>query len=553
MTFMLPRAPLRVLAALIIAVTTSVAVFAHEGEDHSETAASAPAATAAVAPAAEAAGKRFELAAELDAARAHLTLWVDDWSSNAPVEAADVTVRMNGRAFPVPEVEPGVYVLDLEQPLGAAAIPVSVEVSSGGRTEVLAAVLSAAPAAAVEEHAHTDWRSFALGAAAALGVALLLWLGRRFWRRRHAGTAAAVLLLLLAMPVLAHEGENHGNEVAGGTGGAANRAVRLPDGAVSVPKPVQRVLGIRTVVAGAGTAPAVVRLAGQVVPDPSRNARLATAVGGRVLPVGGGFPLIGQAVAAGQPLFRVQATLAAVDAVTVASELRALDREIRLAQQEYDRVKFLRNVVAQARIDSARANLEGLKRQRIEAAAPVSRDELVRAPFAGRVTRVSIAVGEIAQPGQVAVELAGSGAGLVEARGTPDLAGRTLSRMVAVTSTGVRVPLALAGRSPGVTGGVETLQLRVPPGAPLRIGESVTVEAQIVGAANVPGVAVPASAVVTASDGQRQVFVKRSPLVYAPRLVRSETAPGGGMLLTAGVKPGERVVSVGAALLAQVR
>lgn len=542
-------------ASFTLLLVLGVGALAHEGEDHANEA--APVAATPVASAG-ASGKRFEVAVEAGADRRTLVIFVDDWATNAPVPAADVAVRVRGETLFVPETEPGLYTLELEQALQPGEVPLSVEVASGEDRETIAATLPADAPAADDDHDHTDWRSFVLGAGAMLAVVLLLLLGRALWQWRAAGMAALLLPLafvltgeLTAAPALAGGDHDHGDR-AKPVAAAANRAVRQPDGSLLVPKAVQRVLGLRTVVAGEGRAPATVRLAAQVVPDPSRTARLATGIGGRVMPVGGGFPLIGQRVAAGQPLFRVQATLAAVDAVTVASELRSLDREIRLAQQEYDRVRFLKDVVAQARIDAAVATLEGLKRQRAAAAAPVNRDERVTAPFAGRVTRVAAAVGEIAQPGQVVVEIAGDGGALVEARGAPALAGRAIASAVAVTPAGVRVPLRLVGRSPTVTGGVETLQLRGPANAALRLGDVVQVEATLAAEPVRAGVLLPAAAMVVAGDGQRQVFVKRSPLSYAARVVRATEVPG-GLLVTAGLAPGERVVTAGAQLLAQVR
>jgi len=179
--------------------------------------------------------------------------------------------------------------------------------------------------------------------------------------------------------------------------------------------------------------------------------------------------------------------------------------------------------------------------------------ETLRAPIGGRVTRVMARVGELAQPGQLLLEIEGAGPVLVEAAATPALTGRSIRSAEAATAGGVRVSLRLVGRSPGLEGGVERLQFApAGSGGVLRTGETVTLDLILAAEPAAAGLVVPAQALVR--DGGAQVlFVKMSPTRFQPRVVRARPLAGGALLVEAGLAAGDRVVSEGAALLAQVR
>jgi hypothetical protein len=133
------------------------------------------------------------------------------------------------------------------------------------------------------------------------------------------------------------------------------------------------------------------------------------------------------------------------------------------------------------------------------------------------------------------------------------LAGRAIRSAVAETGAGVRVPLRLVGRSPGLEGGAERLQFVAETGGGvLRTGETVTLDLVPAAAPATRGLAIPARALVRDS-GAPVVFVKTSPTRFAPRVVRAQPTAGGALLVTAGLANGDRVVSEGAALLAQIR
>jgi RND family efflux transporter MFP subunit len=273
-----------------------------------------------------------------------------------------------------------------------------------------------------------------------------------------------------------------------------------------------------------------------------------------VLATGAGFPRPGQAVAAGQVLFQLQPALSASEAASSAGEVRSLEREVRLAEQELRRLEQLRGIVARAEIERARTNLTGLRAQRGAAAGPVQSTEAVRAPISGTVSAISTAIGAVVEPGGQLAEIVGNGGWLIEARGLA--AGQRLagSTAIGVTADGRRFGLRLVGRSPQLVDGADRFLFAVTDGAgALRGGEAITVEAVLVGSAVQRGVVLPAEAITRGESGQTLAWVKPSALRFVPRQARTETLPGGRVLVLGGLKPGERVVTQAAGLLGQIR
>lgn len=524
-----------VAAVLALALVAGVAR-AHEGEDHGAPALS----PAAGPPVATAEDGRYEIVAQADGR--HLKLWLDDWASNAPVVGARVVATIGGRDLPMRPLAPGDFALDLPALL-TAPTPIGLAIEGPHGPALLNAEVTP-PARLAADAAHGfDWRAALIGCGIVLVFILLAALGWRLVRRRP--VAVAVLLAILIAPrAIAHGDEPHDEAapIASGDG-----PTRRGDGSVLLPKPSQHLLEIRTWPARPGAAQTAGTLTGRVIADPAQNARVATAIGGRVLPIGGAFPRLGAAVRAGEVLARIMPTLDAAQAQAAANSLAGLDREIALANADYQRLSQLDGVIARAEINRARLTLEGLRRQRAAAARPVVSAEALRAPIAGRIRAIRAAVGEIAAPGAVVIEIEGSGALLVEAVNLPGETGHSITRAMLAESG---VALRLAGRSPGLAGGAETLQFVLPAESGLRNGAIVRLGVTFADQPARRGIVLPTEAVVR--EGGDMVWVKTGPLTYASRSVRAVPA-GNGVLIEAGLAGGERVVVRGASLIAQVR
>ena len=135
-------------------------------------------------------------------------------------------------------------------------------------------------------------------------------------------TAAALLTLVVLMTLFAApraiaapagEGHDHGDAPAAIT---TSGPQRLPDGSVFLPKPAQRQIGVRTLLAEEKELPRSLELSGKVVMDPNAGGKVQPTLAGRIEPGPRGLPSVGQAVRKGEVLAYVVTTAAASNAPT---------------------------------------------------------------------------------------------------------------------------------------------------------------------------------------------------------------------------------------------
>jgi len=541
---------------LVAALVLASPAAAHEGETHAENEA------AASAPAASTNGRLALQTGDLElvaAAEGHdLTIWIDQWSDNLPVTNARVRATVDGRAIEAQAIN-GTYRLDAPSLDTPGTHPVSFAVTRGEATQTLAGTLqvAAAPEAAAEKG--SPWRTLlwiALGLAAA-AAAFLLWRARR---RGPAATVAAVALAALLIqpgPLFAHEGEDHADEApataaAGSTPatGTGDGAIRDAGGVVAL-KALQRIIALRTEPAAAGQASPTVSLTGRIIADPQGGGLVQSTTGGRIL-AGGGLPLIGQRVRAGQVLATVEPPLEAIDRADIARELADLDGQIALAANRAARVRRLEGVIPRREIEEAQIALAGLRSRRAALGGARGARETLVAPISGIVSAVPVRVGQVVGPEQTIVEIVDPSRLFVEAnifdRRTISVGSRGIGR----ASDGTTFAVTFAGAGLADRGSAGQGQFRLV-GAPagLRAGEPVTLE--IAAGAPVAGVAVPRAAVQTGENGLPSVFVKTAPERFEARPVRTAPLDATRVVLLSGVRPGERVVTAGAGLLSQVR
>ncbi len=158
------------LAALLFAAP----VLAHEGHDHSE---APPPMVADATPRFEAASDLFELVGTLQGST--LTLYLDDYASNAPVAKASLELETGARKYSAKENQPGMYHLDLaDTKPGRHALVFTIQ--AGEDADLLTANLEIPADSPVNASADGfDWRL--LGWA---GLPLLGFWGWRRWQGR---------------------------------------------------------------------------------------------------------------------------------------------------------------------------------------------------------------------------------------------------------------------------------------------------------------------------------------------------------------------------------
>ncbi|KQP41505.1 RND transporter [Methylobacterium sp. Leaf104] len=546
---------------------------AHEGHDHG---AEAPPAPAATAPRAEAVSERFELVAVVQGT--DLVLYLDAFATNAPVPEASVAVMTPEGRRKAAETAPGTYRLAAPWLATGDDHDLVVGVSAEGRTDLLnldlhlPAPAETAPAPVSASAAAASAATLADRLARQNPVALaaggfLMGLGVfALARRRRAGSvlvgllavgATLALALLLGGAAQAHEG--HGPDAkeppltpAALTGGTLmERARRLPDGSVFVPKSLQRLLALRTGLTAEASVTRSAELPGRIIPDPNASGVVQSSVGGRLAPPERGFPRLGTRVARGDVLATVTPPVQAVDVSDMRQRQGELDQQIAILERRVGRFEKLSTTgaVAQTQLDDARSELGGLRDRRAALDAIRREPEALVAPVDGVIAEANAVAGAMAAPGTVVYRIVDPGRLWVEALSFEALAEG--SRATARTGDGGTLQLAYRGTGLADRNQAVPVQFAIQgDGRGLRLGQFVTVLAPI-GQAR-PGLPVARSGVVRAEGGSL-VYEHVSAERFMGRPVRVAPLDADRMLVDDGIAAGRRVVTQGAELLDQIR
>ncbi|KQP04703.1 efflux RND transporter periplasmic adaptor subunit [Methylobacterium sp. Leaf93] len=562
MSIVFPAA-LRLVAACAIAwAALSGAVLSHEGHSHGDEAPALP--VTAAAPRAEAKSERYELVATV---HGHdLVFYLDAFETNVPVTDATLALSTpEGRRKAELQAD-GTYRLSAPWLEESEHHDLLVAVTAEGSTDILSLDLdlpaakaaattsgSATAASLVERLTHqppsvTAAGGFLLG----LGAVVLI-------RRRRTIPIVVVLAvtatIVLGSAALAHEGHDaapaEGGMMASPPSGGADRAKRLGDGSIFVPKSLQRLLVLRTAVTATQSVARTVALPGRVIADPNASGVVQSSVGGRLAPPANGFPRLGTRVTRGEVLATVTPPVQAVDVSDMRQRQGELDQQIAILDRRVVRFERLAGTgaVAQTQLDDARSERDGLKDRRAALDAVRGSPEALVAPVDGVIAEASATAGAMAAPGTVVFRIVDPGKLWIEALSFEALSpeGSATARLgdgrsLALTYRGagladrnqaVPVQFAVAGESTG-----------------LRLGQFVTVHAPLTGERT--GLAVPRSGILRAEGGS-VVYEHVGAERFVARSVRTDPLDADRTLIAEGLEPGRRVVVQGAELLDQIR
>lgn len=378
-------------------------------------------------------------------------------------------------------------------------------------------------------------------------------------KRLHPMPSLSTLLALLMaavlsapLPALAGPGHDHGDSPPTPTG---NGPSRQPDGSVFLPKPAQRQLGVRTLVAATGQHAKAFELAGTVVMDPNAGGKVQAVLAGRLEAGPKGLPGVGQAVRKGEVLAYVVPTAGAIERSNQLAQQAELRAARDLAARRVERLTELADTVPRKDIEAAESELHSLT-QRLGAvgAGLATRDALV-APVSGVIASANAVAGQVVDARELVFEVVDPSRLRIEALAydpaqAQSVAGATLA------VGGQRVPLRFVGAARSLRDQAQPLQFAGDSSvlgtlAHLAIGQPVRVFVQSTD--KVDGVQVPAAALLRNPANQTIVWVKESPERFAPRVVTAVPLDGTSVAVTSGLKPGDRVTTQGATLINQVR
>lgn len=552
---------------LVVLLAFVAAAHAHGGEEHDH--AAPPVATATPGmPRIALQSDLYEVVGTLHDLR--LTLHVDRTEDNEPVTDAKVTVTLADVPVTATPVPGGTYVAASSRLAEPGTIDVVVSISAAGGDDLLIGTLTipglegdaVTRALTGQDHGSLmdrtrealaplrQGQAWIFGVfAAGLGLGLLL----RSRRARPVALAAAgVLVLVSAGLAFAHGGEDHDHDAPAAVPGT-NTPQRMPDGAVFVPKPSQRILEVRTTVARQATVEAATRLIGKVIPDPNRSGLVQSIGGGRVIAPQAGMPQLGQAVRKGDVLAYVERPIIQADQAIVVEKVGEIEQLIGLAEAKLARAKRLVTTGSGTAISVSdlEIELEGMRRRRAAVSDIRTTPETLTAPADGVIASSRVVAGQVVQGQDVLFQVVDPRNLWVEA-----LAFEALPPLpedaTALTADGVTLKLSPKGVSRALQQQATVVQFAVvDPPADLRVGQPVTVLSRT--GAGATGIVLPRNAVVRSGNGEAMVWRHVEPERFEPRPVRTEPLDASRLIVRAGVAEGDRVVVRGADLINQIR
>ncbi len=532
---------------------------ADAGHDHGATPSAAP---VMLAPRIEAQSELFELVAILEGGR--LTLYLDRFATNEPV--SDARIEIESGAFKA-VAQPGadnVYTAPGEAFAQPGLYPLVFTIQAADALDLLNGTLTVPQPAGQSAHGH-DWTEWLVWLASGLVVVFgMAWLLLRRGRTsrpaivRLSAVFALAALMAAATVAFADKGKDHGNDKKGpgaapGYAGSDNASARrLADGGVFMPKPVQRQLGIRTIVAEIRDLARSIELNGRVIADPNAGGRVQSSQSGRVEPGPRGLPTLGQKVGKGEVLAYIRPVANAIELGNQRAQLAEITSQHGLTEKKVKRLEALEGSVPQKEIDAARAEFASLAERKTAVAASLSNREALVAPVSGVISTASAVSGQVVEAREVLFEIVDPQRLMVEALAYDPAILTDIAGASAFLPHGASLPLAFVGGAQQLREQALPLVFRIkPPLPPLAIGQPLKVVAQT--RQTIKGVAAPLAALTRNSAGETVVWVHAGAETFAARKVRFQALDGERVAVTEGIAAGDRVVTAGAAAIAQVR
>lgn len=364
-----------------------------------------------------------------------------------------------------------------------------------------------------------------------------------------------IFVVLNSTATWAGPGHDHGDEAPATVLGDGPK--REASGAVFLPKPAQRQLGVRTQEVSLQTLAKVVELNGKVATDPQTGGIVQTTMGGRFMPMEEGIPQLGQTVKKGQILGYVHRHQSPLEQSAQKAQVVQLSSQLGLAERRFERIQKLADTLPKKELESARAEVQSLKDQISALSSGISSREALLAPTSGVVASSSAMSGKVFAEGDVIFEVMNPNVLRVEASwfepgAVPGFSSASIQAGASGADPAV-VKLKFLGASGSVKDQTLTLafESRDVKNMILPQGQLLKVYGEL--AQKVEGISVPSASVVKNSSNQSIVWVKSAPEIFEPKVVLTEPLNGHQVMVRSGLSGSERVVVQGASLINQVR
>jgi cobalt-zinc-cadmium efflux system membrane fusion protein len=367
---------------------------------------------------------------------------------------------------------------------------------------------------------------------------------------RHRLFLLAVLTAFVPLIGLAADEHGHDHDAAAPVN--ANGPQRRPDGSVFLPKPAQRQIVVRTFVAEEQELPRSLELTGKVVMDPNAGGKVQALQSGRVQAGPRGLPGAGQTVRQGEALAYVVPSASQIERSNQAAQLADLRASRALAEKRLERQKQLADTIPRKEIDATESELASLTGRIAAVGAGLSNRETLVAPLSGVIASSNVVAGQVVDARELIFEIVDPTRLRIEALAFDAAVANNIA--AAYLALGEqKVPLGFIGAGRSLREQALPLMFRAEASAltQLSVGQPVKVVAQT--RTKVKGVPVPAASVLNDSSNQAVVWVKTAPEAFSPRVVVTEPLDGTSVIVTSGLKTGDKVVTRGASLINQIR
>lgn len=507
---------------------------------------------------------KYELALyypELEAGKpTHLTLFLADYSSNSPIEGAELTISSSDDVPPALMATPisaGVYELHGNFPKNQN-YTLNVQINHPNGPDLIAlegiivgAKLGSKATDSTEQPPLASWPWF-------IGGLLLGGLGMWMVSRRRSRGLTTLLLLASGWvsapnsnPIFAHGDEAHGPKEGGSGYGKS----------VDTPKETQFLFEILTLPIAIGDYQSATNMFGTIVPAAGGLGVVVAPQSGRLSQV---KVSVGQSVRAGQVLAVLEQNIGTPDQVAITSNNADLALQIETARvrleatkRELDRLQPIADIAAGRDLQQAEANyrqalaeLQTLESKTEPRRSANSRTLTLVAPISGIVGAFTLSAGTEVVAGQTLFTLTNLSTVYVEAQ--------VYDRDVAVVQAGnkflvtcstdshksaeVRLLSQAQAMNPGNQSQRVLFEMDNPKGE-FKIGEFVSLKA--LNQQTSRQITIPNSA-LTEINGKTAVFLKTNPESFRLSYVQTGEDDGARTLVLKGIQEGEKVVIDGA-------
>lgn len=362
-------------------------------------------------------------------------------------------------------------------------------------------------------------------------------------------------LCLSILPTLlqAGAGHDHGHEETP-VAINANAPQRLPDGRVFLPKPTQRFIQVRTQAVSISEVPKTQTLNGTVIRQSNAKSKLFAPQNG-LFTSRKKLPQIGDRVTQGQTLGTLSLSQDAQERTNQAAALADLRQQLKLAKQEVERLRKLGNLIPRQELDTARNTVQRIKAQMAAYQGGQRTAQALTIPQSGIISAININDQQSVQAGDLLLEIIDPKKVLLEALSYDPLIATNIASASVKIGESI-IPLQYQGSNGElrkqalplrfVATNSETDRLaNIPVGLPVQISVQTR--------QTIKGVPIPIQSLTKNASNQSIVWIKVAPEHYQPRAVVFEPIDGQHVVVTAGLRGQERVVTQATTLINQIR